>query len=170
MWWRGLGFAIAVILALAFVEKPSSITYTSDPRFRPEPWEPPCGLPEAIEMVCLCIFIVDVLVKVYYSFIIKALYIYKVLSQYVHAFNTTLVTCMWISAPQSYLIGWEEFRMNKWLIGYVLVVAGSVIDCIISFAMLCDPVSSSNGNSIRFQIEFSSWLQYNILSTTYSPS
>ncbi|XP_034164461.1 two pore channel protein 2 isoform X1 [Pangasianodon hypophthalmus] len=96
----GLGITIAVILALAFVEKPSSITYTSDPRFRPDPWEPPCGLPEAVEMVCLCIFIVDVVVK-------------------------------------SYLIGWEEFRMNKWLIGYVLVIAVSVIDCMISFAMLC---------------------------------
>ncbi|XP_027009051.1 two pore channel protein 2 isoform X2 [Tachysurus fulvidraco] len=98
----GLGFTIAIILALAFVEKPSSITYTSDPRFRPEPWEPPCGLPEAIEMVCLCIFILDIVVK-------------------------------------SYLIGWEEFRANKWLIGYALVIAVSVIDCIISFAMLCDP-------------------------------
>ncbi|KAK2869490.1 hypothetical protein Q7C36_001361 [Tachysurus vachellii] len=98
----GLGFTIAIILALAFVEKPSSITYTSDPRFRPEPWEPPCGLPEAIEMVCLCIFILDIVVK-------------------------------------SYLIGWEEFCTNKWLIGYVLVIAVSVIDCIISFAMLCDP-------------------------------
>ncbi|KAM9461501.1 two pore channel protein 2 isoform 1-T1 [Clarias gariepinus] len=97
----GLGFTIAVILALAFVEKPSSITYTSDPRFRPKPWEPPCGLPEAIEMICLCIFIMDVVAK-------------------------------------SYLIGWEEFRSNKWLIGYVLVIAVSVIDCTISFAMLCD--------------------------------
>ncbi|XP_058257045.1 two pore channel protein 2 [Hemibagrus wyckioides] len=97
----GLGFTIAVILALAFVEKPSSITYTSDPRYRPEPWEPPCGLPEAIEMVCLCIFILDIVVK-------------------------------------SYLIGWEEFRVNKWLLGYVLVISVSVVDCIISFAMLCD--------------------------------
>ncbi|XP_046713945.1 two pore channel protein 2 isoform X2 [Silurus meridionalis] len=96
----GLGFTIAVILALAFVEKPSSITYTSDPRFRSEPWEAPCGVTEAIEMVCLCIFIMDVVVK-------------------------------------GYVIGWEEFRMNKWLIGYVLVIAFSVIDCTVSFAMLC---------------------------------
>ncbi|XP_060796924.1 two pore channel protein 2 isoform X2 [Neoarius graeffei] len=105
----GLGFIIAVILALAFVEKPSSITYTSDPRFRPEPWEPPCGFPEAVEMVCLCIFIVDVMVK-------------------------------------SYLIGWEEFCTNKWLIGYVLVIVVSVIDCIVSFAMLCD---SNNQMPVR---------------------
>ncbi|XP_072516971.1 two pore channel protein 2 [Salminus brasiliensis] len=97
----GLGFTITVILALAFVEKPSSVTYTSDPRFRPASWEPPCGLTETIEMVCLFIFITDVAVK-------------------------------------SYLIGWEEFRANKWLIGYVIVIAASVIDWAISVSMLCD--------------------------------
>ncbi|XP_066504025.1 two pore channel protein 2 [Hoplias malabaricus] len=97
----GLGFTIAVILALAFVEKPSSITYTSDPRFRPAPWEPPCGLTEAIEIVCLIIFITDVSVK-------------------------------------GYLIGWEEFRLNKWLIGYVLIIAASVVDWSITVAMLCN--------------------------------
>ncbi|XP_062868686.1 two pore channel protein 2 [Trichomycterus rosablanca] len=97
----GLGFAIGVVLALAFIEKPSSITYTSDLRFRPKPWEAPCGMTEAIELVCLCIFITDVVVK-------------------------------------GYLIGWEEFQMNKWLICYVVVIAASVIDCMISVAMLCN--------------------------------
>lgn len=97
----GLGFTIAVVLALAFIERPSSLTYTSDIRFKPKPWEPPCGLTEGIEMVCLCIFILDVTVK-------------------------------------SYLIGWDEFRMNKWLIGYVIVIAASVIDWMLSVSMVCN--------------------------------
>ncbi|KAI4882750.1 hypothetical protein NFI96_030580, partial [Prochilodus magdalenae] len=97
----GFGFTIALILALAFVEKPSSLTYTSDPRFRPAPWEPPCGLTEAIEIVCLLIFTADVAVK-------------------------------------SYLIGWEEFRVNKWLIGYVLVIAASIVDWAITVSMVCN--------------------------------
>ncbi|KAK7169778.1 hypothetical protein R3I94_000118 [Phoxinus phoxinus] len=97
----GLGFTIAVVLALALIERPSSLTYTSDIRFKPKPWEPPCGLTEGIEIVCLCIFILDVTVK-------------------------------------SYLIGWEEFRMNKWLIGYVIVIAASVIDWMLSISMMCN--------------------------------
>ncbi|KAK7175763.1 hypothetical protein R3I93_000128 [Phoxinus phoxinus] len=101
MQFRGLGFTIAVVLALALIERPSSLTYTSDIRFKPQPWEPPCGLTEGIEIVCLCIFILDVTVK-------------------------------------SYLIGWEEFRMNKWLIGYVIVIAASVIDWMLSISMMCN--------------------------------
>ena len=56
--------AIAVILALAFVERPSSLSLSSDPRVRLSPWEPPCGLTEGIEMVCLAIFTLDLAVKV----------------------------------------------------------------------------------------------------------
>ncbi|XP_051553046.1 two pore channel protein 2 isoform X1 [Myxocyprinus asiaticus] len=97
----GLGFTIAIVLALAFIERPSSLSYTSDIRFKPKPWQPPCGLTEGIEMVCLCIFILDVTVK-------------------------------------SYLIGWEGFRMNKWLIGYIIVIAASVIDWMLSVSMMCD--------------------------------
>lgn len=96
-----LGATIAVILALAFVERPSSLSFTSDPRHRPPPWEPACGLTESIEMVCLVIFILDLTVK-------------------------------------SYLIGWEEFRKNKWLIGYILVITASVIDWMLSLSMVCD--------------------------------
>uniref|UniRef100_A0A8C1TAU6 Two pore segment channel 2 n=1 Tax=Cyprinus carpio TaxID=7962 RepID=A0A8C1TAU6_CYPCA len=39
---------------------------------------------------------------------------------------------------QSYLIGWEEFRMNKWLIGYIVVIAASVIDWMLSVSMVCN--------------------------------
>lgn len=64
LWQWGLGLTIAVVLMLAFIERPSSFSYTSDPRFRPPPWEPPCGLTEGIEIVCLVIFAIDFATKV----------------------------------------------------------------------------------------------------------
>ncbi|XP_062405531.1 two pore channel protein 2-like isoform X2 [Sardina pilchardus] len=97
----GLGTTIAVILGLAFFERPSSWSYTSDPRYRPPPWEPACGLTESIEMLCLCIFGLDFAVK-------------------------------------SYLIGWDELRKTKWLIGYSLAIAASIIDWTLSLSMLCE--------------------------------
>uniref|UniRef100_A0AAY4EBI4 Ion transport domain-containing protein n=1 Tax=Denticeps clupeoides TaxID=299321 RepID=A0AAY4EBI4_9TELE len=96
----GLGIIIAIILGLAFIEEPSSLTYTSDIRYRPPPWKPPCGLTEGIEIICLCTLTVDVAVK-------------------------------------SYLIGWDELRKTRWLIGYVLVIALSVIDWALSLSMQC---------------------------------
>ncbi|XP_062917771.1 two pore channel protein 2 [Mobula hypostoma] len=56
---------IFVILILAFFEKPSSLSVTSDVRFRRVLWEPPCGLTEGIEAFCLIVFIVDVITKSY---------------------------------------------------------------------------------------------------------
>ncbi|MBN3308656.1 TPC2 protein, partial [Amia calva] len=97
----GLSVAITVILALAFLEKPSSLTATSDPRYRLPAWEPPCGLTESIEALCFLVFVVDLAVK-------------------------------------SYLIGWEEFRQNKWLIAYIFVIAVSVVDWIVSLTFLCN--------------------------------
>nr|XP_019935166.1 PREDICTED: two pore calcium channel protein 2 isoform X1 [Paralichthys olivaceus] len=97
----GLGLTIAVVLLLAFVERPSSLSVSSDPRHRSPPWEPPCGLTEGFEMVCLIIFSFDLAVK-------------------------------------SYLIGWEEFRKSKWLIGYTVVLSVSVIDWLLSVSMVCD--------------------------------
>ncbi|XP_056657158.1 two pore channel protein 2 [Monodelphis domestica] len=60
-----LGFAIFLILILAFVEVPSSLTVTSDVRFRRAPWQPPCGLTESVELLCLLVFLADVSVKSY---------------------------------------------------------------------------------------------------------
>ncbi|XP_044208736.1 two pore calcium channel protein 2 [Thunnus albacares] len=97
----GLGLTIAVVLLLAFVERPSSLSISSDPRHRSPPWQPPCGFTESIEMVCLIIFTLDLAVK-------------------------------------SYLIGWEEFRKSKWLIGYTVVISISVIDWVLSVSMVCD--------------------------------
>ncbi|XP_028649626.1 two pore channel protein 2 isoform X1 [Erpetoichthys calabaricus] len=96
----GLGITIFIILALAFIEKPSSLTLTSDLRYRSVPWEPPCGVTESIEVVCLLIFAADVSVK-------------------------------------SYLVGWEEFLKNKWLVAYILVIAFSFMDWMVSLALLC---------------------------------
>ncbi|KAM4845381.1 two pore channel protein 2 isoform 2-T2 [Thomomys bottae] len=62
---RALSVTIFVILALAFVETPSSFTRTADVRYRARPWEPPCGLTEGVEALCLLLFLVDVSVKGY---------------------------------------------------------------------------------------------------------
>uniref|UniRef100_A0A8C5L107 Two pore channel protein 2 n=1 Tax=Jaculus jaculus TaxID=51337 RepID=A0A8C5L107_JACJA len=62
---RALGFAIFLILALAFLETPSSFTRTSDVRYRSPPWQPPCGLTESLEALCLLVFLADVSVKCY---------------------------------------------------------------------------------------------------------
>nr|XP_020469361.1 two pore calcium channel protein 2 isoform X3 [Monopterus albus] len=96
-----LGLTIAVVLLLAFIERPSSLSASSDPRHRSAPWEPPCGYTESIEMVCLIIFSLDLAVK-------------------------------------SYLIGWEEFRKSKWLIGYSVIISVSIIDWVLSVSMVCD--------------------------------
>ncbi|XP_059875437.1 two pore channel protein 2 [Delphinus delphis] len=60
-----LSFTIFLILALAFIETPSSLTSTSDVRYRLAPWEPPCGLTEGVEALCLLVFVADVSVKSY---------------------------------------------------------------------------------------------------------
>nr|XP_020469360.1 two pore calcium channel protein 2 isoform X2 [Monopterus albus] len=99
--YRSLGLTIAVVLLLAFIERPSSLSASSDPRHRSAPWEPPCGYTESIEMVCLIIFSLDLAVK-------------------------------------SYLIGWEEFRKSKWLIGYSVIISVSIIDWVLSVSMVCD--------------------------------
>ncbi|XP_059119895.1 two pore channel protein 2 [Peromyscus eremicus] len=62
---RVLGFTIFLILALAFVEFPSSFTRTADLRYRSQPWQPPCGLTETIEAFCMLVFLVDLSVKGY---------------------------------------------------------------------------------------------------------
>ncbi|KAI4830340.1 hypothetical protein KUCAC02_001976 [Chaenocephalus aceratus] len=48
-----------------------------------------------------------------------------------------LIFCLDL-AVKSYLIGWEEFRKNKWLIAYAAVIVFSVIDWVLSVSMVCD--------------------------------
>ncbi|XP_036991241.2 two pore channel protein 2 isoform X2 [Artibeus jamaicensis] len=60
-----LSFIIFLILSLAFIETPSSLTSTSDVRYRSEPWNPPCGLTESVEVLCLLVFVADLSVKSY---------------------------------------------------------------------------------------------------------
>ncbi|KAM3918142.1 two pore channel protein 2 [Leptodactylus fuscus] len=95
-----LNLTIFVNLALAFVEEPSSLTATSDVRYRAAAWEPPCGLTESVEGVTFLLFIVDLSVK-------------------------------------SYLFGWTEFMKNKWLLGYLLVLAVSITDWTVSLCLMC---------------------------------
>lgn len=61
---RTLSLTIFLILLLAFIETPSSLTSTADVRFRSAPWDPPCGLTESVEALCLLVFVADVSVKV----------------------------------------------------------------------------------------------------------
>ncbi|XP_053572388.1 two pore channel protein 2 [Bombina bombina] len=60
-----LNVTIFVNLALAFIEKPSSLSSTSDVRYRGSDWQPPCGLTESLEFVTFLLFIADVSVKSY---------------------------------------------------------------------------------------------------------
>ncbi|XP_016068908.1 PREDICTED: two pore calcium channel protein 2 [Miniopterus natalensis] len=64
-WQWSLSFIIFLILSLAFIETPSSFTSTSDIRYREEPWNPPCGLTESVEALCLLGFAADLSVKSY---------------------------------------------------------------------------------------------------------
>uniref|UniRef100_A0A8C2U552 Two pore segment channel 2 n=1 Tax=Coturnix japonica TaxID=93934 RepID=A0A8C2U552_COTJA len=97
---RILSLTITVILALAFIETPSSLTVTSDVRYRLPAWDPPCGLTESIELLCFLVFMIDVSVK-------------------------------------SYLIGWEEFWKNKWLMAYIMTLIISLTDWVVSLSFLC---------------------------------
>ncbi|XP_030643851.1 two pore calcium channel protein 2-like [Chanos chanos] len=100
---RGLNVVITVILALAFIEKPSSMSVTSDLRYKLSPWEAPCGLTESIELICLLIFTLDLTIKVY-------------------------------------LIDWEEFWKCKWLMCYLVVIVGSIVDWTLSLSVVCNEV------------------------------
>lgn len=53
-----------MVLLLAFVERPSSLSLSSDPRRRSTHLNPPCGATESVELVCLVVFALDLAVKV----------------------------------------------------------------------------------------------------------
>ena len=58
---------IFVILMLAFLERPSSLSITCDismPRHYLTRYEFPCGILEAVEIFCLTVFFLDVYIKV----------------------------------------------------------------------------------------------------------
>ncbi|PFX18288.1 Two pore calcium channel protein 2 [Stylophora pistillata] len=59
----GHTFIIFLYLMLAFVEKPSSLTLSSDPRFRGKRPDPPCGVTESLEIIFLLCFVFDLVVK-----------------------------------------------------------------------------------------------------------
>lgn len=63
-----LGFVIFINLMLSFFEYPSSMSLSSDYRFRDITWhwpEPGCGVTEGIEIVCLLVFLIDCYAKFY---------------------------------------------------------------------------------------------------------
>ena len=62
-----LSIVIIVVLVLAFFEYPTSLSVSSDFRFRNRnlTCEPPCGVTESIEVVCLLIFLLNWIVQFY---------------------------------------------------------------------------------------------------------
>ncbi|KAI4889846.1 hypothetical protein NFI96_010481 [Prochilodus magdalenae] len=58
-----LRVVIALLLSLALVETPSSLSVTSDLRYKKPPVEPPCGVSEAVEMMCLLVLTLDLFIK-----------------------------------------------------------------------------------------------------------
>ncbi|OWF42763.1 two pore calcium channel protein 2-like isoform X2 [Mizuhopecten yessoensis] len=56
---------ICVLHLLAFFEFPSSLTWTSDIRYRGDRITLPCGVTEGIELVCLLLLTVDVCIKIH---------------------------------------------------------------------------------------------------------
>lgn len=154
---RCLGLMIAVLLLLAFVERPSSLSTSSDPRLRSTHLNPPCGATESVELLCLIIFCLDLAVKVntaewgntVFNYIFSSRFP-VIYSEITVCFKLSccfiLYSCISLSFffflfdPQSYLIGWEEFKKNKWLIGYLVVISVSFIDWMLSVSMVCDEV------------------------------
>ena len=49
---------------LAFIEYPSSLSWSSDPRAKETLIEPPCGATESVEMLCLLILLADLIIQV----------------------------------------------------------------------------------------------------------
>lgn len=98
-----LYLAIFTILILAFFEPPSSLTtgHSSDPRYRGDRIQAPCGVTEGLEIVCLGIFLYDVCTKIY-------------------------------------LIGLPELRKSKWLLAYLLVMAFSLVDWLVTVNLTCN--------------------------------
>lgn len=156
---RCLGLTIAVVLLLAFVERPSSLSLSSDPRRRSTHLNPPCGATESVELLCLIIFCLDLAVKVntaewantIFDYMFNLRYISRLYIQKCTVYSKLsccflLCSCISLSfflfdpPPQSYLIGWEEFKKNKWLISYMVVISVSFIDWMLSVSMVCDEV------------------------------
>lgn len=59
----GYSVLLTVIMLLAFVEYPSSLSLTSDTREHPDRLNPPCGVTECIELVCFVLLIADILLQ-----------------------------------------------------------------------------------------------------------
>ncbi|KAK6169402.1 hypothetical protein SNE40_020466 [Patella caerulea] len=57
---------IAVLHLLAFLEYPSSLTWTSDIRDRGERITLPCGVTESIELICLLLLLADTFIRSYF--------------------------------------------------------------------------------------------------------
>ncbi|KAK3766836.1 hypothetical protein RRG08_051980 [Elysia crispata] len=70
-WYRSRGvnvvrmLVITLLHLLAFVEYPSSLTWTSDPRYRHERVGLPCWLTQSTELLCLLLLLLDNIIRIY---------------------------------------------------------------------------------------------------------
>ncbi|KAM9659056.1 two pore channel protein 2 isoform 2-T2 [Trichechus inunguis] len=119
---RILSFIIFLILSLAFVETPSSLTSSSDVRFRRVAWEPPCGLTESVELLCLLVFVADVFVKGY----LVGWSQYRS-SPWLLAYLVVLVVSLidWIVSLS--VICWETMRIRRLLRPFFLLQNSSMM-------------------------------------------
>ena len=63
-----VGIVIFINLVLAFFEYPTSLSLSSDSRFREQTWhtsQPHCGIIESVEILCLLVFLLDCCLKFY---------------------------------------------------------------------------------------------------------
>lgn len=54
---------------------------------------------------------------------------------------------------QSYLVGWAQFRRNLWLLDYLVVLAVSLTDWMVSLSLVCQEV----GGPVALRREWGLW-------------
>lgn len=77
---------------------------------------------------------------------------------------------LFFSPPQSYLIGWEEFWKNKWLMAYILTLVVSLTDWIVSLSFFCTEVRTAfcrNNQQLRCGEQWRRRTRKGLLSRAY---
>uniref|UniRef100_A0A6I8R2J7 Two pore segment channel 2 n=1 Tax=Xenopus tropicalis TaxID=8364 RepID=A0A6I8R2J7_XENTR len=111
-----LNAAIFVNLALAFIEKPSSLSATSDVRYRGASWQPPCGLTEGIEFLTFLLFVADVSVKSYLvgwnEFVKSKWLLCYILMLGISLVDWTVSLCFMCKEDSQVDVEWQQYFRN----------------------------------------------------------
>ncbi|GFR61326.1 two-pore calcium channel 2 [Elysia marginata] len=117
---------ITVLHLLAFVEYPSSLTLTSDPRYRGERIALPCWLTQSTELMCLLILLVDNIIRIY---LMGLSYFTKNKWDMLSMIIITFSFCDWCV---SFAMGCKEFiRFRRILRPYFLLQNSSLMKKIV---------------------------------------